>query len=425
MRKFGVLLALVSLLGLLGGCATTGGFPSDPNDQALWYVERAAKQAEQGNFERVSFMLTEAVSKPGGVEAAKDFLAKLPIVNTRLADYFQQTSKNSTNKEELNSLARYASTLGKSGVIKDAEQLAKSIEANVARKNSMGKVNWLLSDDTSNLHALRSPEAQKIIFERSLDVITDKQRPQGLAKALAEYLSKPERTSVDLSYAKQKLSKTSLRRSELQEFQRVFPDLVSAKLADLTVYVQVNVTPSDRLMEEDLKEKIRQISSNYMILKNGEQGNDTTINITVEKLRSEDRQLPSQSQTITYAQHDVDLLKAALLMPRNASYMYEWKTGGAELEYGYVIRLNQNGKVLLDELIRGTITEKFVSCDNPRVVNVFGGTTRADFVANSDMSSRCSGATSSSPSAQDLKGRVLALLVDKIVSVETLATRRE
>lgn len=90
-----------------------------------------------------------------------------------------------------------------------------------------------------------------------------------------------------------------------------------------------------------------------------------------------------------------------------------------------MVRLNQNGKVLLDELIRGTITEKFVSCDNPRIVNVFGGTTRADFVANSDMSSRCSGATSSNLSAQNLKGRVLALLVDKIVSVETLAARRE
>ncbi|MHB1401726.1 MAG: hypothetical protein ACYCWB_04920 [Thiobacillus sp.] len=425
MRKSGVLLVLVSLLGLLGGCATTGGFPADPKDQALWYVERAAQQAEAGDFERVTFMLTEAASRPGGVDAAKDFLLKSPIVNTRLSDYFQQTSKSSTNKEELNNLARYVSTLSKLGVIKDAELLAKSIEDNVARKNSTGEVNWVLSDDISSLHTLQSAEAQKIIYERSLDVITDKQRPQGLAKALAEYLSKPERTPVDLSYAKQKLWKTSLRRTELQEFQRVFPDLVSARLADLTAYVQVNVTPSDRLMEEDLKEKIRQISSNYIVLKNGEQGNATTINVTVEKLRSEDRQLPSQSQTITYAQHDVDLFKAAFLMPRNASYMYEWKTGGVELEYGYVVHLNQNGKVLLDELIRGTITEKFVSCDNPRIVNVFGGTTRADFVANSDMSSRCSGATSSSPSAQDLKGRVLALLVDKIVSVEPLAIRRE
>lgn len=332
MRKFGVLLALVSLLSLLGGCATTGGFPPDPKDQALWYVDRAAKQAEQGDFERVSFMLTEATSRPGGVEAAKDFLAKSPSVSTRLADYLQQASRNSNNKEELNNLARYASALGKSGVIKDSEQIVKTIEGNVARKNSAGEVNWLLGDDITNLYSLQSPEAQKIIFERSLDAMTDKQRPQGLAKALAEYLSKPGGTSIDLNNAKQKLWKTSLRRSELQEFQRVFPDLVTTKLADLTVYVQINVTPSDRLMEEDLKEKIRQISSNYMVLKNGEQGNATTINIAVEKLRSEDRQLPSQSQTITYAQHDVDLLKAALLMPRNASYMYDWKTGGVELE---------------------------------------------------------------------------------------------
>lgn len=424
MRKFSVLLALVSLLGLLSGCATTGGFPSDPKDQAVWYVERATNQAELGNFERVAFMLTEAVSRPGGVEAAKALLLKSPGVVTKLADYFK-ASTNSTNKEELNNVARYVSALGNSGLIKDAEQLAKLIETNVVRKNSLGEVDWLLGDDTSNLQALQSLEAQNIIFHRSLVALTVKQRPQGLAKALADYLSKPERTSVDLSYAKQNLWKTNLRRSELQEFQRVFPDLVTAKLADLTVYVQVNVTPSDRLMEEDLKEKLRQISNNYTVLKNGEQGSVTTINVVVEKLRFEDRQLPSQSQTITYAQHDVDLLKAALLMPRNASYMYDWKTGGVELEYGYVVRLNQNGKVLLDELIRGTFTEKFVSCDNPRIVNVFGGSTRADFVANSDMSSRCSGATSSNPSAQDLKGKVLVLLVEKIVSVETLASRRE
>lgn len=425
MRKFGVLLALVSLLGLLGGCATTNGFPSDPKDQALWYVDLAAKRAEEGDFERVSIMLIEATSRPGGLDASKNLLSKSPSISARLIDYFEKTSKNSTNKEEINNLVKHASALIKSGLIQDTAQLSKSIDVNIIRRNSTDEVKWLMSDDILNLHSLQTAEAQKIIFERSLDAITDKQRPQGLAKALAKYLSKSERTSVDLSYAKQKLWKTNLRRSELQEFQRVFPDLVSAKLTDLTVYIQVNVTPPDRLMEEDMKEKIRQISSNYMVLKNGEPGNATTINITVEKLRSEDRQLPGQSQTITYAQYDVDLLKAALLMPRNASYMYEWKTGGVELEYGYVVRLNQNGKILLDELIRGTITEKFVSCDNPRIVNVFGGTTRADFVANSDMSSRCSGAASSSSSTQDLKGRVLALLVDKIVSVEALATRRE
>jgi hypothetical protein len=279
MRKFGVLLALVTLLSLFGGCATTGGFPSDPKDQALWYVDRAAKQAEQGDFERVSFMLTEATSRPGGVEAAKDFLAKSPSVSTRLADYIQQASRNSNNKEEINNLARYTSVLGKSGVIKESEQIEKTIQVNAGRKNAVGEVKWLLGDDISNLYALQSPEAQKVIFERSLDAMTDKQRPQGLAKTLAEYISKPGRTSVDLDNTKQKLWKASLRRSELQEFQRVFPDLVNTKLADLTVYVQINVTPSDRLMEEDLKEKVRQTSSNYVVLKSGEHGNATTIHV--------------------------------------------------------------------------------------------------------------------------------------------------
>lgn len=417
--KSEVLLALVALLGLLGGCASSGGFPSDPKDQALWYVERAADRAEKGDFERVSYMLTEAVSRPGGLEATRDLLVKSPSINTKLTDYLLEMIKNTKYKEEFNNLARYVSILGKSGITKDSEQLGKAIDAGVVR------FNWLLSDDVSNLHALKSPDAQKLIFERTLIAMTDGQKQKGLAKSLAEYLSKPERTSVDLNYAEQKLWKINLRRSEIQEFQRIFPDLVSTKLAELTIYIQVNVMPSDRLMEEDLKEKLRQTSNNYMVLKNGEQGNVGTIKVVIEKLRSDERQLPAQSQTVTYAQYDVDLMKAALLMPRNASYMYEWKSGGVELEYGYVIRVNQNDKILLDELVRGTLTEKFVSCDNPRIVNVFGGTTRADFVANSDMSSKCSGATSSSPSIQDLKGRALTLLIDKIVSVEPLSARRE
>lgn len=418
-------LLLICLISLLGGCATKSGFPSDPKGQALWYVESATKQAEQGNFERVSFMLTEATSRPGGVEAAKDFLAKSPTVSVKLSDYIEKFSKESNNKEELNNLAWYVLSLGNYGIIKNSEKILKEIQLNVAQKNSTGEIKWLLVDDVRNLHSLQSPEAQKIIFERSLDAMAGKQKPEGLAKSLVEYISKPHNQSIDFNNAKQKLWNLNFRRSELEEFKKIFPDLVNTKIAELTTYIQIDLKPSDRLMEEDLKNKIKQTSSNYVVLKSGEKGNSATINIAIEKLRSEDRQLPSQNQTITYAQSDVDFLKAAILMPRNASYIYEWKTGGVELEYGYVIRLSQNGKILLDELIRGTITEKFVSCDNPRIINVFGGTTRADFIANSDMSSRCAGANNSNPSIQDLKEKLLTLLADKIVSVEILATKRE
>ena len=422
-KKSGVL--LVCLVGLLGGCATKSFFPSDPKAQALWYVESATKQAEQGNFERVSFMLTEATLRPGGVDAVKDFLAKSSNVSVKLSEYFEKISKESNNKEELNNLALYVSSLGNYGLIKDLEKISKEIQLNVVRKNSTGEINWLLTDDVKNLHSLQSPEAQKIIFERSLEAVTNTQKKEGLAKSLADYISKPRHTSIDFNGTKQKLWSVNLRRTDLEEFKNVFPDLVSAKLSDLTTYIQLELKPSDRLMEEDLKSKIKNTSINYVVLKSGEKSNPATINITVEKLRSEERQLPNQSQTITYSRSDVDFLKSALLMPSNSSYMYEWKTGGVELEYGYVVRLNQNGKILLDELIRGTITEKFVNCDNPRIVNVFGGTTRAEFVANNDMSSKCAGANNSSPSMQDVKERVLTLLVDKIVSVEALAKKRE
>lgn len=422
-KKSGLL--LVCLAGLLGGCTTRNVFPSDPKGQALWYVESATKQAEQGNFERVSFMLTEAISRPGGVEAVKDFLAKSSNVSAKLSEYFERISKESNNKEELNNLAWYASSLGNYGFIKDIEKISKEIQLNAVRKNSTGEIKWLLTDDVKNLHSLHSPEAQKIIFERSLDAMTNNQKTEGLAKSLADYISKSNHTTIDFIDTKKKLWNVNFRRKDLEEFKNVFPDLVSTKLADLTAYITVELKPSDRLMEEDLKTKIKNTSSNYVVIKNDEKSDSATINIIVEKLRSEERQLPNQSQTITYSRSDVDFLKSALLMPSNSSYMYEWKTGGVELEYGYVVRLNQNGKILLDELIRGKITEKFVSCDNPRIVNVFGGATRAEFIANNDMSSKCAGANNSNPSIQDAKEQVLNLLVDKIVSVEALAKKRE
>lgn len=424
MRNTKSTVAMVLLIGLLFGCAT-GGFPSDPKDQAIWYVEKAAGQAERGDFERVAFMLTEAVSRPTGVDAAKELLLRSPSIRTGLVHYFEETQENSKDKEALNNLAGYIPALGKSGVIQNAEELSKSLDENIARKNSHGEIGWLLSDNISNLKVLQSEEAQEVIFKRSLDAIADKQRPTDLAKALAGYLSRPERKAVDLTRARNSLSDVTLKRSELQEFRTAFPDLVHDKLAELSAYVQINVTPSDRLLEEDLKAEIGRLSENYIVLRNGERGTSGTINVTIEKLRLEDRQLPDQSQTITYAFHNVDPVQAALFMPRHASYMYDIKSGGVELEYGYVVHLEQNGITLLDELVRGTIKENFVRCENPRVVNVFGGITRANFVANGDMSSRCSGATTSSPSVQTLKGQVLALLVDKIVSVGALASRRE
>lgn len=425
MRNISVFLACVVLLSLVGGCASTGRFPIDPKDQALWYVDKAEQQAQNGNFERVSFMLAEAAGRPGGVEAAKDMLSKSPNIKAKLSEYFQQTASRTTNKEELNNLAKYASTLGKSGIIQDSEKIANAIDVRATQGNASGEIRWLLSDDISYLPALRSLDTQKMIFERTLEAMTDRNKPYSMTKALAEYLSKGERTSSEMQIAKLRLSKITLRRAELQEFERIFPDLVKEQLGKLTAYIQVTVSPADRLLEEDIKEKLKYISSNYVVLKSGEQGNANMIKVAIEKLRSEERQLPTQSQTVTYAQYDVNLLAAALLMPRNASYMYEWSIGGVELEYGYVVRVLQDDHVMLDELMRGTLTERFVSCNNPRIVNVFGGTTRADFVANNDMVSRCSGATNSPPSIQDLKSRVLKLLVDKVVSVEPLATRRE
>lgn len=413
----------LALLGLLGGCV--GRYPLDPKEQALWHVNNADKHAQGGDYKTAAFMLAKAACKPGGAEAAKAMLSKSPVIKENLYSYLQQTSANTTDKEELIRLASYISIFEKNNIILGIEKIAKELDVRAAQENISGKINWLLSDDISNFASLQNNDAKNIIFKRTVSTLTDKDRPKELAKALVEYLSDTDPNSTDMQFVKEQLGKVILSRSELQQFENIFPDLVKEKLANLTVNIQVIVSPADRLFEEDVKEKLRQMSANYNMMKSGETGDKNTINITIEKARLEERQLPNTKQTITYAQHEVNLVSAVMLMPRNASYVFDYEKGGLELEYGYVLKIIQGCKILLDELIRGTLTKNFVSCSNQKVVNVFGGTTRADFTANSEMASMCSGATNSPPSIQQLRKQVLKLVVDKIVSVDILASRVE
>ena len=259
MRSIVAALACVVFMTLINGCASSGKlFPSDPKDQVPWYMNQIDKQAQDGNYKRVSVMLAGAIKIPGGVEAAKDLFIKSPSIKINLSEYIEQTSEDTPDKGTIVEIAEYIFIFGRSGLIRDPENTAFALNARIGRGNALGEFSWLLCDDISNFPVLQSAENQKIIFERTLAKMSDQQRPQGLAQSLAEYLSNSERSRAELSYAQDKLSAIILRRPELQAFQEIYPDLVESKLAELVVNVQIVVSPSDRLMEEDLKEKLGQ-----------------------------------------------------------------------------------------------------------------------------------------------------------------------
>jgi hypothetical protein len=110
-------------------------------------------------------------------------------------------------------------------------------------------------------------------------------------------------------------------------------------------------------------------------------------------------------------------------MPRNASYIYEVVSGGAELEYGYVVTATVDGKVIYDELIRVKVGGQYRRCQNARIQNVFGGTSSAGFVANDDMRQRCAGP--SSVSIEQLRQEVFSKIIDGVLKVPPIKLAHE
>jgi hypothetical protein len=112
------------------------------------------------------------------------------------------------------------------------------------------------------------------------------------------------------------------------------------------------------------------------------------------------------------------LLSAALLMPKNASYLYDVVSGGAKIEYGFVVTATLDGRTIHDQVVRGQVGGEYRRCQNARIQNVFGGFSRADFVPNDHMQRICNGP--SSASIDDLRKEVLSKVADGVLAVSTV-----
>lgn len=110
-------------------------------------------------------------------------------------------------------------------------------------------------------------------------------------------------------------------------------------------------------------------------------------------------------------------------MPQNASYLYELVSGGAEIDYGYVVSAYRKGIKIHDQVVRGRVGGDYARCQNPRIQNVFGGVSSAGFVANEDMERRCS--TTRTVSMDRLRAEVQEKITEEILRVSPIKTARE
>ena len=404
---------------MLSACVTT--YPKNAEDQAAYHASEAQAALAKGNCTAAGREMDVALSRPTGNAKIKELFASHPKARDCYYAYHEKQIADVSDAFQATAAYAKLAAVKPSGIFSDSQvgALFAKLEKTVADGNVTGSVSFVLSDKLEYFPELKSPSHQKIIIDRS---ISNLQKGSGVrpVAALMEYVLRVGLDSAEGKRIESLLPTLNIRRDELDSVAKVFPKYATDRRDEITARVLLQVKNGDRILADDLRLSLRDRVKGVEWVSSA---SPRTTVLTVERVRNDEKVLPEQSQTITYAQHEVDTMSAVLLMPRNASYIYEVVSGGAEIEYGYVVTAIADGKTIYDELIRGKVGGQYRRCQNSRIQNVFGGTSSAGFVANDDMRQRCAGP--SSASIEQLRQEVFSKIMDGVLKVPPIKLAHE
>ncbi len=405
--------AILSLSCLLSACATT--YPKNAVDQATHHTGKARAAIAKGNCTSAGRDIDLALSRLTGNSKINELFSSDPKARDCYYAYHEKTITDVSDASQAAAVYARLTAIKTADIFSESEigALLAKLGKFVTDGNATGSVPFVLGDNFDYFPELKLPSHHQIIVDRS---VANLQKGSGArpVAALMDYVTKLGLDSVEGKRIESLLPTMNIRRHEIDVVAKVFPKFAAARRDEITARVLLQVK-GDRLLTEDLRQVLRdRIRGIEWVPSSGPR----TIALTIERVRNDEKVFPEQSQTITYAQHEVDTLNAVLLMPSNASYIYEVISGGAEIEYGYVVSAITDGKPIHDEIVRGKVGEKYRRCQNSRIQNVFGGTSSAGFVANDDMRRRCSGPSSSS--MEKLRQDILSKIVDGVLKVPSI-----
>ena len=301
-----------------------------------------------------------------------------------------------------------------------AEALSESLGAKAVTGNRSGDLPFLLTDEVTLIRALNNLQDEAIIFERSVDELKDRKQRQRvqLARSVFRKAKAGGMESPEYAYLRAKLPELDLPRSIIvQEAAEMFPEFAESALAAATIRLELVTEPKDRLLFEDLTKELKSRSNAISIVDAAAPG---VVVVIVRKLRMDERQLTERTQPVMISYYDVNPLAAALLMPRGASYIYDYTEGGAEIEYAFEIVASQDGKEVHNELLRDTLKRTYSGCANARIQNVFGGVQPANFTPNDAVAAQC-GRSSAPVRVQALRDDVIDHVGGKIMKIPAIS----
>ncbi|MFA6498004.1 MAG: hypothetical protein WC256_05695 [Desulfurivibrionaceae bacterium] len=415
MRNSTVAIFFLLFLSACATCATT--YPTTAEDQAACHVSAAQLTIAKGDCTKGAEQINVALSRPTGNTKTKELFTKNPKSQDCYFAYLEKIIADVSNANQANAAFAKLSNVKTSTVLSENQTniFFEKLEKVVTNGNISGSVSFVLGDKIDNFPELQSPLHQNIILNRSITNLQGKTIGSRPVAALMEYVIRVGVNSVEGKRIHSLLSTLNIRRNEIATVAKVFPLFAKTRKEEITTRVFLQLKNGDRLLRDDLLQALRnKLQGVEWVSASGPK----TTTLIIEQVRNDEKTIPERSQSITYAQHEVNLFSAVLLMPKNASYIYEVISGGAEIEYGYVVSAELDGKTIYDEVIRGRVGGEYQRCQNARIQNVFGGVTSASFEANDDMKDRCNGI--SSISMQDLRNEVLSKVVEGVSMVPTI-----
>lgn len=405
----------ISLVAILSACATHQTVPALP-EQGAYYTNGAREAFEKGDIPGFATQILTALSRPSGEQKVKEFFNAVPRAK---AEFLDKLVNRPSIVWTIYQAADYLSDLRtvRAASIYPQTQidgLIQQLNAMVAADNLSGKMNISLSDRTGDFPELASPQHQRAMADRSINTLQEGGGSRQI-RELLEYVERSGAASAERERIEALLPTLKIKSSELVTIESVYPKFAAARREQITVPVFVTFKNSDRIVADDIGQLLRTKIRGITWLP---AANEKSITLTIERVRNDEKIMPERKQTVTYAQHEVNAFAAVLLMPRNASYIYEVVSGGSEIEYGYVVKAESGGKVIHDELIRGKVGGEYRRCENARIQNVFGGVTSAGFVANPDQERACAGGRSYS--IDELRTEVFGKIVDGVLNISPI-----
>lgn len=346
----------------------------------------------------------------------KDYPKSLPYI----VMYYRKQINESDSKYEVLSLPKRLKVMQQYGLIPidQYKQLFDYLNKAAEERNQNNSIEFLLSDNYKKIPSLAEKSNEIIIFKRSVDSLVDT-NSDTLARMVIESVKVSGTNSEKYLYLKENLPKIRLSHEILKgDFQSLYPEIAESRINKLVIKIKLISSPPNEDYLFEIEEYLQKNNNVQLV----DTENAETYVLEINKLRLRERDLPERTQTISYATYQVNFAAAVLLMPRNATYLYDHNTGGFEISYSFLIKLFKDGDELVNKKIKGKKEEKYSYCTNTRIRNVFGGISPAQFIANEDMRYRCL-SDKRSVDTEKVYGEVMEEVANKILELQPISNR--